>query len=95
MCSCTGCCHVNQKELLKCWIFCAGLGLLKERGSMDEGKGQSMLIYFGLVEEFCCCFRDVDSIEHPLQSRCFRDKTILGFFQILIRLVVEFLLVRF
>ena len=71
------------------WIFLCWIG-----ASEGEGKGQSMLIYFGLVEEFCRCFRDVDNIEHPLQCRCFRDKSILGFFQMLIRLVVEFLLVR-
>ena len=84
-----------KKSFSRAGFFCAGLGLLKERGSVVEGKGQSMLIYFGLVVEFCCCFRDIDSIEHPLQCRCFRDKSILGFFQMLIRLVVEFLLVRF
>jgi hypothetical protein len=33
-----------KKSFSRAGFFCAGLGLLKERGSVVEGKGQSMLI---------------------------------------------------
>ena len=33
-----------KKSFSRAGFVCVGLGLLKERGSMVEGKGQSMLI---------------------------------------------------
>ena len=50
MCSCTGCCHVNQKELLKGWIFLCWIGASEGEGKRGRGEGA---VYAYLVWVSC------------------------------------------